>query len=95
MAEEKEVEVIGIETQEGPGSPYILMLTHKLGQLFQFGFFNWIGQGVVQPMPKRPPFQVSQAPSIPVPPHVSIQPEVLENDGWQEIVHPTVSQHRG
>jgi hypothetical protein len=30
-----------------------------------------------------------------VPHHVSLQPEVPENDIWQEIVHPTVSQHRG
>jgi hypothetical protein len=30
-----------------------------------------------------------------VPPHVSLHLEVPENDGWQEIVHPTVSQHRG
>jgi hypothetical protein len=30
-----------------------------------------------------------------VPPHVSFQPEVPKNDGWKEIVHPTVSQHRG
>jgi hypothetical protein len=30
MAEETEVEVIGIEAQEGPGSPYILMLIHKI-----------------------------------------------------------------
>jgi hypothetical protein len=30
-----------------------------------------------------------------VPPHVSLQLEVLENDGWQDIVHPTVSQHCG
>ena len=29
-----------------------------------------------------------------MPPHVSLQPEVPENDGWQEIVHLTVSQHR-
>jgi hypothetical protein len=29
-----------------------------------------------------------------VPPHVSLQPKVPENDGWQNIVHPTVSQHR-
>jgi hypothetical protein len=29
----------------------------ELGQLFQDGFFNWIGQGVVQPRPERPPFQ--------------------------------------
>jgi hypothetical protein len=69
--------------------------SQELGQLFQAGFFNWIGQGVVQPRPERPPFQAPQAPGIPVPPHVSLQPEVPENDGWQEIVHPTVSQHRG
>jgi hypothetical protein len=30
-----------------------------------------------------------------MPPHVSLQPEVPENDGWQEIVHPIVSQHCG
>jgi hypothetical protein len=29
MAEETKVEVIGTEAQEGQGSPYILMLTHK------------------------------------------------------------------
>jgi hypothetical protein len=29
-----------------------------------------------------------------VPPDVSLQPKVLENDGWKEIVHPTISQHR-
>jgi hypothetical protein len=63
--------------------------------LFHIGLFNWIGQGIVQPRPERPPFQAPQAPDINVPPHVSLQPEVPENDGWQEIVHPTVSQHRG
>jgi hypothetical protein len=25
----------------------------------------------------------------------SLQPEFLENDRWQDIVHPTISQHRG
>jgi len=30
-----------------------------------------------------------------VPPHVSLQPEVTENDGWQDVVHPTVSHHHG
>jgi hypothetical protein len=30
-----------------------------------------------------------------VPPHVSLQHEVPKNDGWQEIVHLTVSKHRG
>jgi hypothetical protein len=69
--------------------------SQDLGQLFQAGFFNWIGQGVVQPRPERPPFKAPQAPGVPVHPHVSLQPKVPENDGWQEIVHPTVSQHRG
>jgi hypothetical protein len=50
---------------------------------------------VVQPKPERPPFQAPQASGIPVPPHISLQPKVPENDGWQEIVHPSVSQHRG
>jgi hypothetical protein len=67
----------------------------ELGKLFQAGFFNWIGKGVVQPRLERPPFQAPQVPSIPVPPHVSLQPEVPENDRWQEIVHLTVSQHCG
>jgi hypothetical protein len=69
--------------------------SQELGQLFQDGFFNWIGKGVVQPRPERPPFQAPQVPSFHVPPHVSLQPKVIENDGWQEIVHPTVSQHCG
>jgi hypothetical protein len=30
-----------------------------------------------------------------VPPHVSLQLEVPENDGWKEIFHLLVSQHRG
>jgi hypothetical protein len=69
--------------------------SHELGQLFHARFFNWIGQRIVQPRPERPPFQAPQAPSILVPPHVSLQPKVLENDGWKEIVHPIVSQHHG
>ena len=69
--------------------------SQELGQLFQAEFFNWIGQGVVQPRPKRPPFQAPRSPGILVPPHVSLQPEVPKNDGWKEIVHPIVSQHRG
>ena len=67
----------------------------ELSQLFQARFFNWIGQGVVQPRPGRPPFQAPHVPGIAVPPHVSLQPEVPENEKWKEIVHPTVSQHRG
>jgi hypothetical protein len=68
--------------------------SQELGQLFQARVFNWIGQEIVQPRPERPPFQAPQAPSIPVPPHVSLQPEVPENDGWQEIVHSVLSEHR-
>jgi hypothetical protein len=30
-----------------------------------------------------------------MPPHVSLKLEVHENDGWHEIVHPTVSHHHG
>jgi hypothetical protein len=63
--------------------------------LFHYGFFNWIGQRIVQPRSKRPPFQAPQAPGIPVPPHVSLQPKVPENDGCQEIIHSTLSQHHG
>jgi hypothetical protein len=40
----------------------------ELNQLFQDGFFNWIGQGIVQPRPERPPFQPQHVPGIPVPP---------------------------
>jgi hypothetical protein len=69
--------------------------SEELCQLFHARLFNWSGQGIVQPRPERPPFQAPQAPDIPVPPHVSLQPKVPGNDGWQEIVHPTVSQHRG
>jgi hypothetical protein len=67
----------------------------ELNQLFQVGFFNWIGKGIVQPRPERPPFQPQNIPGIHVPPHVSMQPEVPANDGWKEIVNPVVSHHRG
>jgi hypothetical protein len=69
--------------------------SEELGQMFHAGLFDWIGKGIVHPRPERPPFQAPQAPNILVPPNVSLQPEVHENDGWKEIVHPTVSQHRG
>jgi hypothetical protein len=66
-----------------------------LNQNFQADFFNWIEQGIVQPRPERPPYQPQNVPSILVLPHVSLQPEVLDNDGWKEIVDPTISHHRG
>jgi hypothetical protein len=31
--------------------------SQELGQLFHDRFFNWIGQGIVQPRPERPPIQ--------------------------------------
>jgi hypothetical protein len=68
----------------------------ELNQLFQVGFFNWVGHGIMHPRPERPPFQPPQnILGILVPPHVSLQPEVPANDGWQEIVHQPVSHHRG
>jgi hypothetical protein len=69
--------------------------SQELGQLFQVGFFNWIGKGVVKARPETPPFQAPQAPGIPMPPHVSLHPKVTKNDGWKEIVHLAISQHRG
>jgi hypothetical protein len=69
--------------------------TQELNELFQARFFNWIGQRVVQPMPERPPFQALHVPGISVPPHVSLQHGIPENEGWKEIAHPGVSQHRG
>jgi hypothetical protein len=45
MAEEIEVEVIGTEAQEGPGSPYILMLIHKiLANCFMMDFSIGLGR---------------------------------------------------
>jgi hypothetical protein len=68
----------------------------ELNQLFQAGFFNLVGHGILHPRPDRPPFQPPQNfPSILVPPHVSLQPEVPANDGWQKNFHQSVSHHRG
>jgi hypothetical protein len=66
--------------------------------LFQVGFFNLVGQGVLQPHPRpeRPPFQPRQIFSnVHVPAHVSLQPEVPINDGWQEVVHQPAVHHNG
>jgi hypothetical protein len=68
----------------------------ELNQLFQDGFFNLVGHGILQPHTERPPFQPHQNFSgIHVPPHVSMQPEPPANDGWQEIVHQPVAHHHG
>jgi hypothetical protein len=75
MEEVTKEEVIGTGALKGLYSPFTLMSdSQELGRLFQDGFFNWIGQGVVQPRTERPPFLAPQAPGIPVPPHVSLQP---------------------
>jgi hypothetical protein len=66
----------------------------ELNQLFQAGFFNIVGQGILKPIPKMPPFQPSQNFfGIHVPHHVSMNLEPLANDGWQEIVHQLVVHH--
>jgi hypothetical protein len=65
----------------------------ELNKLFQAIFFNWIGQGEVQPRLEKPPLQLQHVLVILVLPHVLLQPEVPENDRWQDIVHPIVSQH--
>jgi hypothetical protein len=45
MAEEIEGEVIGTGAQEGPGSPYILMLIHKsLASCFRPDFSIGLGR---------------------------------------------------
>jgi hypothetical protein len=68
----------------------------ELNQLFQVGFFNLVGHGILHPQPERPPFQQPQNfPGIHVPPHVSMQPEPPANDGWQEIVNQPASHHHG
>jgi hypothetical protein len=69
--------------------------SQELGQIFHDEFFNWIGQGVVQPRLKRPPFQAPHAPGVLVHPHVLLHPKVPKNNGWQDIFHSTISQHRG
>jgi hypothetical protein len=58
----------------------------ELNQLFQDGFFNLVGQGIMQPRPKRPPFQPHQNFSgVCVPPHVSMQPEQPVNDVGKKL----------
>jgi hypothetical protein len=42
----------------------------ELNPIFQGGFFNWIGQWIIQPRSERPPFHPQNVPGISVPPHV-------------------------
>jgi hypothetical protein len=68
----------------------------ELNQLFQARFFNLVGHGILQPRLERPPFQSHQIVfGIRVPLHVSMQPELPTNDGWQEIVHQPTAHHHG
>lgn len=63
--------------------------------MFQDECFNCIGHGIVHQRLERPHFQPLQnILGILVPPHMSLQREVPTNDGWQEIVNPSVSDHR-
>jgi hypothetical protein len=67
-----------------------------LSQIFQAGFFNLVGQEILQPIPERPPFQPHQKISgVYVPPHVSMQLERPTNDVWKEIVHHPAAHHHG
>jgi hypothetical protein len=65
----------------GPRSPIFSIHfdvdPQELNWLFQDGFFNWIGKGIVQPRLERPPFQSQNIPGILVLPHVYLQLEVL------------------
>jgi hypothetical protein len=67
----------------------------ELNQLFQDQFFNLVFHGILHPQPDRPPFQPQNFPSILIPPHVLLHPEVPAIYGWKEIVHHPISQHFG
>ena len=68
----------------------------ELNHRFQAGFFNLVGQEILQPRPARPPFHpYKNLSGIYVPLHVSMQPEPPTNDGWKQIVHQPVSHHNG
>jgi hypothetical protein len=96
MVGETEEEEIGTRALQGQGYLYTLMQTHKSWDNYsKMNFLTRLGKEWSNLCQKRPPFQASHVSGIPVPPHVSLQPEVLENDGWKEIIHPTVSQHHG
>jgi hypothetical protein len=81
---------------EGQGSPYILMPTHKsLANCFRLDFSTRLGREWSNLGLKGLLSKSCKPLGITIPPHISLQPEVLENDRWQEIVHPKVSQHHG
>jgi hypothetical protein len=53
-----------------------------MNQFFQDGFFNLVGQGIMQPKHEIPHFHPHQNFSgIRLPPHVSMQLEPPANDG--------------
>jgi hypothetical protein len=70
VREEEETEAettFGKEAIEGHGfSIHFDVDPQELNQLFQDGFFNLVGQGVLQPHPRpdRPPFQPHQSLSM-------------------------------
>jgi hypothetical protein len=61
MAEITEAEVTGSEAIEGLRfSIHFDVDPQELNQLFQAGFFNLVGHGILHPRPDRPPFQPPQ-----------------------------------
>jgi hypothetical protein len=72
--------------------------SEEFNQLLQTGLLNLAGQGYFNPPPPpvRPPLQPHPSiTNILVEPHVSLQPEIPVNDGWNEIVHNPQPHHHG
>jgi hypothetical protein len=72
--------------------------SEEFNQLLQTGFLNLAGQGAFHPYPRpeRPPYQHHPSISnVHVPPHVSLQPKVPVNDGWEDIVQHAPVHHGG
>jgi len=66
----------------------------ELNHVFKHGFFNLVGQGILQPKLERPPFQPHQNfSSVYVPPHVSMHTKPPINDGWREYFHHPIHHH--
>jgi hypothetical protein len=83
MTEEIEAREIGRGHKRPRFSIHFDVDTQELNHIFQVGFFNLVGQGILQCRPKRPPFQAHQNFfGIRVPPHVSMLPEPPANDDW-------------